>query len=293
MIPLPIPPTYLEIAAIRGEESGTSLATALDKLRLAQSRTGSLLSIGLEPSPEYLPPEFPRNLEGYKAYLLAIIEATAGLASAYKFNLAFFESLGWEGVEMMYAVRMHVPSDVLLIADAKRGDIGSTAKHYASAVFDRLGADAVTLSPLMGRDSAEPFLAYTDRLSFFLVLTSNPGAADFLLPGDFYKTVARKVSEWNTAGNCGFVTGATRPGQLGELREMAPGIPFLVPGLGAQGGDLAASIREGGGKSDGSLLLHVTRGILPAPGQVGDFGGIVREKAIRWNEDIARERSNA
>jgi orotidine-5'-phosphate decarboxylase len=214
-----------------------------------------------------------------------IIEATEGQVCAYKFNLAHFEALGWEGVELLYCVRKMLPDDVLIIADAKRGDIGSTARQYAEALYGKLNADSATVNPLMGRDSAEPFLAWTDRLTFFLVLTSNPGAGDFLLQDGLYERIAESVVRWNGSGNCGFVAGATRPEQLSGLRAGAPGVPFLVPGVGAQGGDLAASLQHGGGtKRDGSVILHVTRGILLGKQDEGDVRDIIRRKVEHWNQ---------
>lgn len=269
--------------------------TALQKLAAAQGRTGSLLSIGLEPSLEYLPGRYPRTLDGYREFLVDIIEASAAHVAAFKINVAFFESHGWQGVRMMYDVREAIPDDVLLIADAKRGDIGSTAKHYARSIFDELAADAVTLNPLMGRDSAQPFLDYTDRLCFFLVLTSNPGAKDFLLQDGLYTRIARTIAgEWNEHHNCGFVTGATRPEQVGELRAIAPKIPFLVPGIGAQGGALEETMKHGQveGKEPG-LLFHATRGILPALDDEGHPRGIIYEKVKSWNDRIAAAAAQA
>ncbi|CAN5402437.1 orotidine-5'-phosphate decarboxylase [soil metagenome] len=268
---------------------------SLAKLRVAQERTGSLLSVGLEPCPEYQPEGFAPDIEGYERFLRVIIAATAGKVSAYKFNLAFFEALGAPGMELLYKIRESIPDEALLIADAKRGDIGSTAKQYARALYDELGADATTLNPLMGFDSAEPFLERIDKLNFFLVLTSNPGARDFLLVDNLYLNIAAKVAQWNVAGNCGFVTGATRPEQLGELRRIAPNVPFLVPGIGAQGGDLDATIREGqfAGDAFSGIVLHVTRGILPAKDEHGDAGEIIARKTAEWNKRIAKGRAYA
>lgn len=261
---------------------------ALDKLIQAQHRTGSLLSIGLEPSLGYLPRGFEKNLEGCESFLKLIIEATQDLACAYKFNLAFFESHGWEGMEMLYAVREAVPDDVLLIGDAKRGDIGTSARHYAVAMYDKLEVDSVTINPLLGRDSAVPFLEYEDKLNFFLGLTSNPGASEFLLPNDLFLQIGRRVSEWNTARNCGLVAGATHPEHLGELRRAAPAMPFLVPGIGAQGGDLERTLREGYLTPEFSgLILHVTRGVLPTEGDPGDPGMFIRSRTEELNGLIA------
>lgn len=267
------------------------MTTSIQKLRDAQTRTGSLLCVGLEPCPEYQPKGMPCNLEGYEEALRRIIQATEGLVCAYKFNVAFFESLGWEGAELLYCIRDLIPDDVLLIADAKRGDIGSTAKHYARALYDQLGADAVTLNPLMGFDSAEPFLAYETKLNFFLVLTSNPGAADFLLPDGLYKKIGRKVVDWDQQHNCGFVVGATWPERVGELRAIAPNVPFLVPGVGAQGGEIGRTLEAGSLASGtpGGLIFHVTRGILPRDEDTGDIVTIIRNKTEKWRDQIRAE----
>jgi orotidine-5'-phosphate decarboxylase len=260
--------------------------TAAEKLAEIQRRIGSVLSAGLEPCAEYLPRGFEPTIRGYEAALRTLIDATAGLVCAYKPNLAFFESLGPEGWALLKRVRDAVPRDVLFIADAKRGDIGSTAQQYAKSVFEWLDADAVTLNPLMGRDSAAPFLAYRNKLSFFLVLTSNPGAADFLLEGSLYRRIATSVAEWNRdAGNCGMVVGATRAEQIAEIRAIAPGVPFLVPGLGAQQGELESTARLGRATAgDGpGLIFHVTRGLLPTPDDSGAPAEVIRAKAADWN----------
>lgn len=263
---------------------------ALHKLTAAQQRTGGLVSAGLEPHADYLPAGFAPTLRGYEDFLTLVIDATAGLVCAYKFNLAFFEALGVAGVDLLYRVRDRLPSDVLIIADAKRGDIGSTARCYASALYESLGADSATVNPLMGRDSAEPFLAYRDKLTFFLVLTSNPGAGDFILQDRLYLKLASAVNSWSVpagGSNCGMVVGATHAPLAAEVRRLAPELPFLIPGVGAQGGDLedtARHARRADGRADGfsGLLFHVTRGLLPARDEPGDPGDIIRRKAVEW-----------
>lgn len=266
---------------------------AANKLIEAFRRTGSHLSIGLEPCAAYLPSGFSPDLKGYERFLRTVIDATAGIVAAYKFNLAFFEALGPDGWELLFKIRRMLPDDVLIIADAKRGDIGTTAEHYARALYGELGADSATVNPLMGRDSAEPFLAHTDKLTFFLVLTSNPGAKDFLIPGGLYRSIAQSVSSWNTRGNCGAVVGATNPGQVAEIRGLMPGIPFLIPGLGAQGGDVEVVAREGSEspaspKTPAPLLFHITRGILPATSDPGDANAIIHAKTNDWNTSISK-----
>lgn len=261
---------------------------AMAKLRAAQARTGSLISAGLEPAPEYLPKGFQTTPAGYEAFLRMVINATSGLVCAYKINLAFFESMGSDGSRLLERTRAMIPNDVLLIADAKRGDIGSTAKHYARALYDILDADSATVNPLMGRDSAEPFLAYDDKLTFFLVLTSNPGAADFLLSGQLYQSIAQTIAtQWNARSNCGFVVGATKPEHLGPLRTNAPGIPFLIPGVGAQGGDIdeigaQATVAPDDPAYPG-LIFHVTRGLLPSQDdEMSDPAEAIRNRATHY-----------
>jgi orotidine-5'-phosphate decarboxylase len=263
---------------------------AVTKLKEAQKRTGSLLSIGLEPCPEYLFPGLTPGIEAYRQMLMGIIEGTEGLVPAYKFNIAFFEALGAEGISLLYEIRAKLPEDVLTIIDAKRGDIGSTARCYAKALYEDLDVDSTTVNPLMGRDAAEPFLSYRDKLSFFLVLTSNPSAKDFLLHNNLYRHIAETVAGWNTAGNCGFVVGATQTAQVDEIRSVAPEVPFLVPGVGAQGGSIAETLARGrmSSQPDGfsGLLFHITRGILPKPEDAGDPAEGVRKKTLDWNEQV-------
>jgi orotidine-5'-phosphate decarboxylase len=257
------------------------MTSARGKLREAEKRHGALLSVGLEPAPEYLPEGFPPTIAGYRQFLTAIVTATRDIAAAYKFNLAFFESLGPDGWQLLHDIRAILPDNALIVADAKRGDIGSTAKHYARAVYEHLGVDSVTLNPLMGRDSAEPFLAYRDKLSFFLVLTSNRGADDFLLQDGLYRRIASTITKWGSSEHVGFVVGATRPDYLAEIRSLAPQTVFLVPGVGAQGGDAAAVMRNGGiSDSESGLLIHATRSLLPEAGETGDPVEIIHRRSI-------------
>ena len=255
---------------------------AIDRLRDAQSRSGSLLSIGLEPAPEHLPEAFAGDPEGF---CRAVIEAATDRCCAFKINCAFFESMGPEGWALMHRVRARIPDDHFVIADAKRGDIGTTARHYARALYDQLGAHGATVNPLMGRDSAEPFLAYPDRVTFFLGLTSNPGADDFLLEHDLALRIAATVEEWGRdRGNAGLVVGATRPKMLRAMRAAAPSRPFLVPGLGAQGGALEPVLTETSRDSVAGPILHLTRAILPDDG--ADPVASMREKIDAWNERV-------
>ncbi len=257
------------------------------RLNEACRRSGGWLSVGLEPCRAYLPAGFEADIAGYERFLMTVVEASASVAAAFKFNLAFFEALGPDGWAMLHRVRARLPAGPLVIADAKRSDIGSSASFYASALFEGLGADAATVNPLMGRDSVEPFLDFEDRLTFVLVLTSNPGAADFLQAGGLYRRIAESVRTWNHAGNCGCVVGATRPEQAAEVRRIVGAAPFLVPGVGAQGGDLIATARNARASASwAGALIHVTRGVLPGAEQAGDVLGAVRERATAWRKKI-------
>lgn len=269
--------------------------TSLEKLHQAISRTGSLISAGIEPAPDYLPASggFGPTRAGYLDFFRVFIDATRDLVAAYKFNLAFFESQGLEGYRLLDAVRELMPADAFVIADAKRGDIGTTAKHYAKSLFEGFGADAATVNPLMGRDSVEPFLAYEDRLTYFLALTSNPGAADFILPQRLFERIATSIESWGNGRNAGLVVGATKGAEdVRAVRAAAPTLPFLVPGLGAQGGSAETVIRSGAMRTEGGLdqlglLLHSTRGLLPGAADAGrDVGEVIRERAIAFAGQI-------
>lgn len=265
----------------------------VEKLENACIAAGGALSVGLEPAPAYLPQGFDATIAGYEAFLRLVVGATRDVAAAYKFNLAFFESLGPDGIDLLYRIRADLPAGALVIADAKRGDIGTTAEHYARALYEDLRADSATVNPLMGRDACEPFLAHADKLTFFLVLTSNPGASDFLIPGGLYRSIATRLVEWNSRGNVGFVVGATRAEQVQEIRALAPGIPFLIPGIGAQGGDLDATAALGRVAAPSStayagLLFHVTRGVLPAKDEPGDAAALIQQKSRAWRDRIAQ-----
>jgi len=263
------------------------MAGALARLTAAAERTGSVLSIGLEPSPDYLPPGFEPTPDGFASFLKLVVEATADVACAFKLNLGFFESLGVEGARLLEQARQMIPDDAIVIVDGKRGDIGSTARHYAMACYERLAADSATVNPLMGRDAAEPFLAYEDKLTFFLVVTSNPGASDFLLRDGLYRRIARQITSWAGDGNAGFVVGATRPDRIEEVRGIAPNVPFLIPGVGAQGGEVESVAAAGARKcAHPTLLFHVTRGVLPQADDPRDAGEVIREKAMKWAELI-------
>ncbi|MEO6351304.1 MAG: orotidine-5'-phosphate decarboxylase [Candidatus Limnocylindrales bacterium] len=263
---------------------------------------GNSLCVGLDPDPASLPEGFSDDAAGIEAFARLLVEATLDHAAAYKANLAFFEALGNPGIAALERVRAAIPAGIPFIADAKRGDIGSTAARQAVALFDVLGADAVTVSPYLGRDAIAPLLERVDRFAYVLCRTSNPGAGEFqglsvrAAPDastdnePLYLAVARRVTAWSATGvQVGLVVGATAPSELREIREAAPTLPFLVPGVGAQGGDVEAVLAdgpvhgtEGTSERGGGLLVNISRGIASAALDGGDPGNALRAASERW-----------
>jgi orotidine-5'-phosphate decarboxylase len=224
--------------------------------------TGSSLCIGLDPDPRRIPKYLGSGPEAIFNFCAEIVAATADSAAAFKPNVAFFESIGVEGMHVLDQIVRLVPDGIPVILDAKRGDIDSTAAHYARALFDGLRAGAVTVNPYMGHDSLVPFLERKDRGVYILCLTSNPGAREFQLHDDLYLRVARKVVDWNKDGNCGLVVGATKPQYLSSILSVAPDVPLLIPGLGTQGGDLETIMHTAPGLPLHRLLFNVSRSII-------------------------------
>ncbi|MCB0773893.1 MAG: orotidine-5'-phosphate decarboxylase [Flavobacteriales bacterium] len=231
----------------------------------------SLLCVGLDTEPERLPQRFLGQHDPVRAFNHAIIKATHHVAVAYKLNLAFYEangSDGWRDLESTVAYLRSV-GDCLIIADAKRGDIGNTARKYAEAFFDQLDFDAVTVAPYMGGDSITPFLGRPGKWAIVLAVTSNEGALDFqFLPVEdgsqrVFERVMQRAMDLGRPDELMFVAGATRPELLGQVRTLAPDHFLLVPGVGAQGGDLEGVLRAGLNR-DGGLLINSSRGILYA-----------------------------
>jgi orotidine-5'-phosphate decarboxylase len=239
----------------------------LARLRSRRSVVGSPLCLGVDPHPDQLPDGLPRDVAGIEAFARGLIEAVGPQVVAVKINVAFFEALGSAGWAALERVRADVPRDLVCILDAKRGDIGSTAERQAEALLGRLDADGVTVSPYLGEDAVEPFLARGDRLVYILARTSNPSAGriqSLVADGEpVHLHVARWASERWPDGRVGLVVGATAPDELDRLRVAVPGPAFLVPGVGAQGGDLGAAARA----ADGSWapgLVSVSRAIAAA-----------------------------
>lgn len=255
-----------------------------EKLRAATEANNSLLCIGLDPDPELMPhPHIP-------SFFQELVDATSDLVCAYKPNLAFFEALGMGGMQIMLESLRSVPKHIPIIADGKRGDIANTARFYARALFDLYKFDAVTVNPYGGRDSLQPFLDYSDRGVFVWCRGSNPGAADLqdlrLEDGRFvYEAVAEEAREWNAAGNVGLVAGATWPEQIERVRDICPGMWILVPGVGAQEGDLEAAVQVGMDSGGSGLLLNASRGVIYAS-KGDDFARAARKAAQKLRNRI-------
>lgn len=219
-----------------------------------------------------------------------IIENTAEFANSYKINLAFYESEGIKGLETLEKTLELIPDDVLVIGDAKRGDIGNTSQMYAQSIFDHFNFDAITLHPYMGFDSVSPFLDYADKLHFILALTSNKGSADFeklkIDDGDYlFQKVIKKVHEWNENKNAGIVFGATNPDELKENMPLIGQLPVLLPGVGAQGGSLEDVVETFKSFNSKNFLINVSRGLIYAD-STENFGNVTKEKLKEYNQKI-------
>ena len=261
----------------------------IDKLRTAGQANGSLLCVGLDPEPARFPGAMRGDARRIFDFCAAIVDATADLVVAFKPQIAYFAAHRAEDQLEALMQHMHrVAPGVPVILDAKRGDIGSTAEQYAREAFERYQADAVTLSPFMGFDSVLPYLQYPDKGAFLLCRTSNPGGDDFQsqrlasVEGQplLYEHIAQLAQgPWNHNGQLGLVVGATYPAEIERVRQFAPTLPLLIPGVGAQGGDAAATVRAGW-RSSGPIAVNSSRAILYASGG-DDFAQAARAEAIR------------
>lgn len=269
------------------------MSSFLDKLLESSRKKNSLVCVGLDVDPAKVPEPLRGQDDWVYRYNLGIIEATSDLVCAYKPNLAFYEALGLEGLEALYRTLKAMPPDVVVIGDAKRGDIGHTAKAYARSLFEGFGFDAATVNPYLGRDAVEPFLAYRDRGVFLLCKTSNPGSGDFQdllcqtaegnLP--LYQVVALRSRAWNSYGNVGLVVGATYPKQLAAVRQLAPELPLLIPGVGAQAGDLQSTIQNGTDSIGELAVVNSSRQIIQA--SLGsDWQDAARKAAAALRDEI-------
>lgn len=262
-----------------------------ERLNMLISQKSSFLCLGLDPDIEKIPSFLKYEKNPLYKFVHEIIEATKDIVVAYKANLAFFECNGQNGLETLMDLSLLIPEDVLLILDGKRGDIGNSSKKYALAYFEHLGADAITLNPYMGFDALEPFLTNPEKGSFILSLTSNESAAEFQMlqvgTMPLYLIVAKKVAEWNIKNNCGLVVGATDVEGLKILRQNLPDLPFLIPGIGAQGGNLKEVLQYGRDKHGTGILINIGRDILYS-GNTKDFAQQARNKALFYTQEMSR-----
>jgi orotidine-5'-phosphate decarboxylase len=264
----------------------------------------------MDPQPEALPEGFPQTLAGVERFCEVLLDATVPFAAAVKPNLAFFEAFGSAGIAALERLRGRVPAEVPFVADVKRGDIGTTAARQAVALYDILGVDAITANPYLGSEAIEPLLARGDRFAYLLCRTSNPGAGELQglevaedpaigAPAEpLYARVARRAESWGPGGTVGLVVGATASSEMEQIRRIAPGLALLVPGVGAQGGEVEPAMRFGpavaapaGGRPGGGLLVNVSRGISAAAGKTpndssADVAELLANSAREWAERL-------
>ena len=267
-----------------------------EKYLLLAEKNNSRLCVGIDPDPSRIPPGVTM-----REFLLSVVESTSDLVCSYKPNIAFFEREGTEGIALLNKLITIIPREIPVVLDAKRGDIGHTGEAYATAIFDRMNADAVTVNPYLGKDSVSPFFNRPEKGVFVLCKTSNPGSSDFqdLLVGEsnqpLFLHVARQAQGWNINGNIGLVVGATYPEEAALLRSEGVELPFLIPGVGAQSGDLEAVISSSSDRNGGGFIINSSRGILYAweEGKAGDPGcapggwqDSIRQAAEQTRSDI-------
>ena len=303
--------------------SGAPRPTFLERLGARSAATGTVLCLGIDPDPAALPDGFAADVDGVERFATLLLEAAVPFAAAVKPNLSFFEAFGSPGWAALERLRARIPSDVPVVADAKRADIGSTSARQVVAYFDRLGVDAVTVSPYLGEDAIAGYMERPDRFAYVLCRTSNDGATDlqslrvasawgadgsFTAPDEpLWARVARMAAAWGPGGTAGLVVGATAPDELRAARTIAPGLAFLVPGVGAQGGAIDPVLEFGparaapaGSRPGGGLLVNVSRGIVSAAvgngtgsgdgngagHPVGDLGDRLAAAARSWSEKL-------
>jgi orotidine-5'-phosphate decarboxylase len=303
--------------------SGPPGSTFLERLGARSAATGTVLCLGLDPDPALLPPGFSADVEGAERFAALLLEVALPFAAAVKPNLSFYEAFGSRGLAAFERLRARIPGDVPVIADGKRADIDNTSARQVVAYFDALGVDAVTVSPYLGEDAIAGYLERPDRFAYVLCRTSNAGALDlqslrvasawgkdgsFTAPDEpLWARVARVAGSWGPGGTAGLVVGATAPDELRAIRAIAPGLGFLVPGVGAQGGAIDAVLASGpaavapaGSRPGGGLLVNVSRGIVSAAvgngagsgrgngvgSTAGDLGDRLAEAARSWSEKL-------
>jgi len=257
-----------------------------------KNKDDKFICIGLDTDPQKFPVHFKKDKDSILSFNKSIIEATSEFAAAYKINFAFYEKFGSEGLNILKQTVQIIPDDILKIGDAKRGDIGNTSKYYAESLFDHFGFDSITINPYMGEDSVKPFLEYSDKMIFILALTSNPGANDFeklqLKDGKYiFQKVIEKVKMWNQNNNCGIVFGATNLKELEENIADFNNLAVLLPGVGAQGGNLEEVMNLFIQQKKSNLLVNVSRGIIYKDNTTR-FAEAASEEIIQLNKTVKR-----
>ncbi|KYK32832.1 MAG: hypothetical protein AYK22_01540 [Thermoplasmatales archaeon SG8-52-3] len=261
------------------------------KFKKIVKKNNSLLCVGLDIDKDKMPKHLFKNSKNpYLEFNKKIIDSTKDLVCAYKLNMAFYEVLGKNGLEILENTIEFIPDDIVIIIDGKRNDIGNTARKYAQSMFETFGADAVTINPYLGKDGIVPFLEYGDKCSFILCRTSNPSAIDLqdvkISKKPLYELVANKIREWDNLGICGAVVGATYPAELKTIREiLGDEIPMLIPGIGAQGGDVEKTIKFGTNKNKENAIINSSRGIIYADTTM-NFSKASRKEALILKKKI-------
>jgi len=268
-----------------------------EKLQAAQAANDSWVCVGLDPAMERMPGPMLKYDDPFLPFLKAIVDATADLVCAFKPNLGFFLTLGAPGIIALERIIAYIPDDIPVILDAKLNDIGNTAQAYAQGVFDALGVDAVTVNPYLGQDSITPFVDHADKAVFVLARTSNKSAPDFqdlrvAVAGEedtvtLFEAVVQRATIWNQRfpGTCGLVVGATFPEELARVRVLAPHLPFLIPGIGAQGGNIEAAAHYGPTQEGTGPVINTSRGVLYASPR-DDFADAARRAADELRQQI-------
>lgn len=266
-----------------------------EKLQRIVNKNNSLVCVGLDIDKDRMPKFlFEKRKNPYLDFNKKIIDSTKDQVCAYKLNMAFYEVLGKKGIDLLEKTIEYIPNDIVVILDGKRNDIGNTARKYAQSLFETLKADAVTINPYLGKDGIVPFLEYKNKCSFILCRTSNPSAIDIqdakISASPLYELVANKIKEWNIFFNCGAVVGATYPSELKKIRGiLGDEIPLLIPGIGAQGGDIEKTVEYGTNKNKQNAIINSSRGIIYADTSK-DFPKVSRYKATQLKDEINRFR---
>lgn len=261
----------------------------IDKLRAIQRKNDSLLCVGLDTELPKVPAALRSAADPLLEFNLRIIDATKDLACAYKLNISFYEASGGRGWRTVHDTLAAIPREVVTIGDGKRGDISTSAEKQAALLCDDWKFDASTVNPYMGHDAVEPFIRRREQGAFVLAVTSNRGSKDFqqlkVKGRPLYEYVIRAAKRWNANGNVGLVVGATRPAEMKRVRALAPGMPLLIPGIGAQKGDLRSTVRYGCDRNGELALINVGRAVIYASSGA-DFAEKAREAALRYRDEI-------